>query len=199
MSTYSVAMAKVRAKGQAAEARPATASPGDVTPQGNEDPSAPVVHVAGLWRRIAAGVIDSLLVAPIVVLAAYLAIKVTGIEISSWGALRLELLLEIALRGGLAFYGSVALAVLLALLYGFVFISTMGSTPGLRWMRIRVINIYGDRPEWWRVLLRGVGGVVGLLLLGLGMLWIGFDREKRGLHDWLAGTYAIRSRIAHRA
>ena len=30
--------------------------------------------------------------------------------------------------------------------------------------------------------------------LGLGFAWIGFDREKRGLHDWLAGTYVVRGR-----
>jgi len=22
-------------------------------------------------------------------------------------------------------------------------------------------------------------------------LWIGFDREKRALHDWVAGTYVV--------
>jgi len=36
--------------------------------------------------------------------------------------------------------------------------------------------------------------VVGFALAGLGLLWIGFDREKRGLHDWIAGTYVIRTR-----
>jgi uncharacterized RDD family membrane protein YckC len=29
--------------------------------------------------------------------------------------------------------------------------------------------------------------------LALGFLWIGFDREKRGLHDWLADTYVVRA------
>jgi uncharacterized RDD family membrane protein YckC len=28
--------------------------------------------------------------------------------------------------------------------------------------------------------------------LFLGFLWIGFDSEKRGLHDWIAGTYVVR-------
>ena len=28
--------------------------------------------------------------------------------------------------------------------------------------------------------------------LFLGFLWIGFDSEKRGLQDWIAGTYVIR-------
>ncbi|MBW2731961.1 MAG: RDD family protein [Deltaproteobacteria bacterium] len=204
MSTYSVDMAKVRAPGPAEEAQPATGPPLSTTathgsePRDGEIPLAKV-YVVGLWRRMAAAVIDLTLVAPVIAIAAFVVIKVAGGGLSTWRVLRPELLLELALQGGWAFYGSITLVLLLALLYGFVFISTVGSTPGLRWMRVRVINIYGDRPEWWRVLLRGVSGVVGLLLLGLGMLWIGFDREKRGLHDWIAGTYAIRSGVAHQA
>ena len=50
-----------------------------------------------------------------------------------------------------------------------------------------------ERPEWWRAFLRGWAVLLGVALLGMGLLWIGFDREKRGLHDWLAGTYVIRS------
>lgn len=204
MSTYSVAMANAPKDGHESEVRPDAADPGCATGQvaprarDEDDVAAPVVHVAGLWRRLAAACIDLVLIAPVLGLAAFVALKVVGSEIPR-STLRLELFLELAIRGGAAFYGSVAALVVLALLYGFVFVSTVGSTPGLRWMRVRVINIYGEHPEWWRVLLRGVAGVVGLLLLGLGMLWIGFDREKRGLHDWLAGTYAIRSGVAHRA
>jgi uncharacterized RDD family membrane protein YckC len=28
--------------------------------------------------------------------------------------------------------------------------------------------------------------------LGLGFLWIGFDSEKRGLQDWVSGTYVVK-------
>jgi uncharacterized RDD family membrane protein YckC len=33
----------------------------------------------------------------------------------------------------------------------------------------------------------------GAVTLGLGFLWIGFDSEKRGLHDWLSGTYVVKA------
>ena len=39
---------------------------------------------------------------------------------------------------------------------------------------------------------RTAGYLAGLATLSLGFLWIGFDAEKRGLHDWIAGTYVIR-------
>jgi hypothetical protein len=36
------------------------------------------------------------------------------------------------------------------------------------------------------------GYLAGVATLFLGFLWIGFDNEKRGLQDWIAGTYVIR-------
>ena len=36
--------------------------------------------------------------------------------------------------------------------------------------------------------------MAGLATLGLGFLWIAFDSEKRGLHDWLSGTYVVKER-----
>ena len=56
-----------------------------------------------------------------------------------------------------------------------------------------MIDVYGERPSFARIGLRVGGYLVGLCTLFLGFLWIGFDAEKRGLHDWIAGTYVIRS------
>jgi hypothetical protein len=39
---------------------------------------------------------------------------------------------------------------------------------------------------------RCAGYLAGIATLFLGFLWIGFDHEKRGLQDWIAGTYVIR-------
>ena len=35
--------------------------------------------------------------------------------------------------------------------------------------------------------------LLGVATLGLGFIWIAFDSEKRGLHDWLAGTYVVKT------
>ena len=153
------------------------------------------VVVVGLWRRLTAALLDTIFLAPVLVGAGWLAFRVTEIPIAAGKALRPELILELVLWGGLPFYSVVAVAVGLTLLYGFLFTVISGFTPGLRLLRGQIINIYGNRPEWWRVLLRCLGLIVGLLLLGLGLLWIGFDRQKRGLHDWLAGTYVIRQPV----
>jgi uncharacterized RDD family membrane protein YckC len=154
------------------------------------------VRVAGLWRRSIATVVDAVILSPLLIALGWLAFRLTGFHLPVRPQLRLESVLELFLEGGTPLWGLIATGLVIVLLYGFVFMSTSGATPGLRLMRLRVINLYGDPPEWWRVLLRCLGFVISVLLLGLGFLWIGFDREKRGLHDWLAGTYVIRCREA---
>ena len=149
------------------------------------------VLVAGLWRRVAAAIVDVSILSPVLILASWLAFRVADMPALA-NAFRPEVVLELVLWGGLPFYSVLGVAAGLALLYVFLFVTLTGNTPGLRLFRARVINVYGDRPEWWRALLRCAGLLAALLLLGLGLLWIAFDREKRGLHDWLAGTYVIR-------
>ena len=56
-------------------------------------------------------------------------------------------------------------------------------------LKLRVIDGFGRRPSLGRSLLRTAAYLPSALLLALGFLWIGFDREKRGLHDWLADTW----------
>jgi len=161
------------------------------TPEASAE-HAPEVQVAGMWRRLLATLVDAAILAPLLVLLGYVAFRVTGYRVPLGPELRVETALELILEGGTMLYGLAGLGVFLLLLYGFLFMSTTGATPGLRLLRLRVINVYGAPPEWWRTVLRCLGFVLGALLLGLGFLWIGFDREKRGLHDWLAGTYVIR-------
>lgn len=153
----------------------------------------PTVTVAGLFRRLIASLVDALLLAPALLLAGWLTLRITGYRLPLGPELRIESTLELFLEGGGMLYGLLGMGLVLLLLYGFLFMSTTGATPGLRLLRARVINPYGETPEWWRVALRALGFILSLALLGLGFLWIGFDREKRGLHDWLAGTYVIRT------
>jgi uncharacterized RDD family membrane protein YckC len=157
-----------------------------------ETPARTTVYVAGLWRRLAAAVVDLLCIAPAPLFLGWLLLKVTEIELPVVADLRFESILELLLEGGGPMLSFLAVVALIVMLYWFLFTVTTGSTPGLRLLRLRVVTIYGEVPQWWRALLRSIGLLVGALLLGLGLLWIGFDREKRGLHDWLAGTYVIR-------
>jgi len=150
--------------------------------------------VAGLWRRLAATLVDAIILSPVFILLGYVAFRVTGYRLPVGPDLRLETLVELFLEGGAMLYSLLAMGLVILLLYGFLFMATTGATPGLRVVGLRVISIYGETPAWWRVLLRCAGFLLSGLLLGLGFIWIAFDREKRGLHDWMAGTYVISRR-----
>lgn len=67
-----------------------------------------------------------------------------------------------------------------------------GQTPGKRLLGIMVVNIHGERPSVVRSLLRTVAYLLSALPVSIGFLWVGFDRERRALHDWVAGTYVVR-------
>ena len=152
------------------------------------------VYVAGMWHRLLATFVDGICLAPIILLTGWLALRITGTPLPDPGRVRVEMVLETMLEGGGMLYSLLALALAILLLYGIMFMTITGATPGLRIFGLRVINVYGDPPEWWRMILRSIGFLTSCLFLGLGFLWIGFDREKRGLPDWLAGTYVIRQK-----
>lgn len=67
-----------------------------------------------------------------------------------------------------------------------------GQTPGKRLLGLRVVRITGDPVGYGRALLRYIGYFLSFLLVGFGFVMIAFDRNKRGLHDLIAGTCVIK-------
>jgi uncharacterized RDD family membrane protein YckC len=155
--------------------------------------AAPSVKVAGFFRRAAAGVVDALILSAVFLVLDVLVAVVLKQPLPRLSQLGPDYLLDVAVNGdALAEIGLVLLAIL-AFLYFFIFHALRGQTPGKRLVGVRVIDAFGQRPSLSRALLRTAAYVPSALLLALGFLWIGFDREKRGLHDRLADTYVIRS------
>jgi uncharacterized RDD family membrane protein YckC len=76
--------------------------------------------------------------------------------------------------------------------YFVFFWSTTGQTPGNRLMRIRVRDAREDRPLGiGHAVLRVLGGVLSLLLLGLGFLLILVESRRRGLHDLIGRSIVV--------
>jgi uncharacterized RDD family membrane protein YckC len=48
-----------------------------------------------------------------------------------------------------------------------------------------------------QAIIRYLGYYPAILIVFLGILWVGFDPRKQGLHDKLAGTVVVRSRNRH--
>jgi uncharacterized RDD family membrane protein YckC len=86
----------------------------------------------------------------------------------------------------------IVLLLAIGMIYLFVFHMTLGRTLGMRLLKMKVIDVYGDPPSPGRCAARCAGYLASIATLFLGFLWIGFDSEKRGLQDWIAGTYVIR-------
>ncbi len=133
---------------------------------------------AGFWRRAAAFGVDGLWM---FCAAGTLALLVCGQPWPSIGD-----------GSGLA--GAVALA-FNRLLPLFVFVigwGRFGTTPGKLLLELRVVEARsGERPGLVRAFIRYLGYFVSFLALGIGFLWIVFDRRRQGLHDKLAGTRVV--------
>ena len=140
--------------------------------------SAARVPYAGIATRGVALAIDIVIVHAIVLAAAGL----LGLVASLVGDLRPAWLVATLAVVGWA----------LAVAFYFVlFWSVTGQTPGLRAMRLRVVAGGGEPPSFGRSLIRLVGLLLAIVPLFAGFLPVLFDRRRRGLHDYLAGTVVL--------
>jgi uncharacterized RDD family membrane protein YckC/ribosomal protein L40E len=141
---------------------PASGSP--TRPLDLPEPDFPSREHMGFWVRFAAYLIDSLLVLVLVALLS----RIFGV-------------------------GGIFIAYLFSLLY-YVLLTTMqGQTLGKMVVGIQVVDARGYIPSLGTVLLREVvGKFISGLFFNLGYLWVGWDRDKRGWHDHIAGTYVVR-------
>ena len=67
-----------------------------------------------------------------------------------------------------------------------------GQTLGMRTWRIKLVRQDGGPITWTIALKRFVSALFSLLCLGLGFLWVLYDRDKLAWHDRLSGTRLIR-------
>lgn len=152
----------------------------------------PRVWVAGFWRRLLAAAIDSVIVGGVALPLCTGVAVALGRPMPRLSQLGPDVWLD-ALLGGDPLLRALGILVGVAFfLYLVTFHGLQGQTIGQRLMRLRVIDGFGARPSLLRAFVRTLLYVPSLLLFGGGILWIAVDREKQGLHDWLADTYVIR-------
>jgi uncharacterized RDD family membrane protein YckC len=154
---------------------------------------APTVHVAGFWRRFAAGWIDLGIILPVGLVLAWIASALADVHLPPSRIRGPDFWLDLVLASDPALMTAFAMILIVAIVYLMVFQVMMGRTLGMRVLKMRVIDVWGDRPSIARCAARTAGYLAGLATVMLGFLWVGFDSEKRGLHDWIAGTYVIRA------
>ena len=139
----------------------------------------------GFWVRVAASVIDTLLLFaggfPVRILLGSV-VTVIGIngEVPTQELLRMRFWVRIA----------VAIAINWAYRAGLES-SRYQATLGKLAMRLKVTDLEGHRISLGRATGRFLSKGLSTFALGIGYLMVGFDEQKQGLHDRIAGTLVL--------
>ena len=142
----------------------------EVTPEGGE------THYSGFWIRVLAALIDTAWVVPLVAALGWLIYGAVNFSVT---------------QGPFDFFLKNGLPVVLTLLFWYF----KSATPGKMILGMKIVdaNTLG-KVHGGRLLLRYVGYYVSIIPLGLGILWVGWDRRTQGWHDKIAGTVVIREK-----
>ena len=153
-----------------------------------EDPAEPV-HYVGFWARFVAFFVDS---AAATILIAPLASRLVGeINILNYNlsdpddARELLTLLATQMSVDMLLLGTIFV----------LFWIYKNATPGKMIFRAVIVDARTlAAPTASQNIIRYLAYFVSLIPLGLGFLWIAFDRRKQGWHDKLAGTVVIKGK-----
>lgn len=148
-------------------------------------------RAAGFWRRLLSGIFDLLILSPVLFLFFWGLCGFFRAPFPKTKEFSPDLLISYLIDQRLVGKAFFFLAISILFLYYFLFHALLGSSIGERLMKMNVIDSYGERPSFFRTLLRTLGMGISLILAGAGFLWIAFDREGRAFHDWIGGTYMV--------
>ena len=142
---------------------------------------------AGLGKRLAAMLYDSLLCVAIAMVVTLLYQQ--GLLRAIYGNDQLKAMAE---AGALDVDPMLASLVFLSL-FGFFakFWTNNGQTLGMQVWGLRVQNSNGHAISLWQALLRFIVSIGSWLVLGLGFLWQLWDKEKRSWHDIYSETRIV--------
>lgn len=105
------------------------------------------------------------------------------------GAAFLDLVI-VGILGGLAHFPP--LSMLIAIAYFTGMWAWKQTTIGGIVVGLKVVRIDGRPVTFVTALVRALGAVLSVIVFFLGILWIGWDVEKQGWHDKIAGTVIVR-------
>jgi uncharacterized RDD family membrane protein YckC len=84
--------------------------------------------------------------------------------------------------------------ILLTVLYDMLMNGTFGATLGKMAVGAKILCADGSRLGFSRALLRSLAGRLTEMLLYWGYIWVAVRSDKRGMHDFIAGTKVVCSR-----
>ena len=135
---------------------------------------------AGFWIRVLANIIDSVvLFVPLFVIN--FALQMMSLFTESEGVIAGVLVVLIFTN-----------IILVALYYTLTTSSRMQGTVGKKLLNLRVIDAEGQRISAGRAFGRFLSYMLSGFLY-IGYIMVGVTAEKRGLHDYIAGTWVIKN------
>lgn len=146
---------------------------------------APGVRFAGPGARLAAYIIDGLIMGVVFVLLLFVLGAIVSASLGSSGS------------GGA---GAAVIGMLLAVvgfgIFNLVYFPWFwvrgGQTPGMKLMAIKVVrDVDGGPVSMSSAVLRLVGYWINNVVLYIGFAWILVDKRRRGWHDLIAGTVVV--------
>jgi uncharacterized RDD family membrane protein YckC/ribosomal protein L40E len=145
-------------------------------------PASVVVNPAGFWVRLGAYLIDALILAiPTLLLEFTLIPGIFSGEMS-----------DLSLLNSSSYWIVIAVSIILEIGYYTICIGNWGKTVGKLLMRIKVVRRDGARVTYWRAFARFWSYSLCWLTWGIGFLVIAWNKQKRGLHDFVCDTMVIR-------
>jgi uncharacterized RDD family membrane protein YckC len=132
----------------------------------------------GFWWRVAAAMIDTVVLSIIVLPLLFMIFGATYFEQPQAAGSSADILIQYVVP-----------AVLVVGLW-----IRFQATPGKMLIKVRIVDARsGEAATRGQYIVRYIGYYLALLPLGLGILWVAFDRRKQGWHDKLARTVVIRA------
>lgn len=152
------------------------------TPQSTVEQTNPndvTIKYAGFWVRVAAAIIDNilLLLVTMPLLYAVYGPAYFSLERSSSGIF------------------DILVSYILPIVAILLFWTYKQATPGKMLFSTKIVDAKtGDKPSLGQWVIRYIGYIPSTLILGLGLLWVGWDSRKQGWHDKMAGTVVVYKR-----
>ncbi len=144
----------------------------------------------GFWIRFAAFVVDWIVIYALsALIAALIGIPLIAGDAEQTATDDLSVILENFNYSFLLLFCGAFTA------YGILMTALRGQTLGKMLLRIQVVDADGNVPPWPRAVARELlRGAISLALFPLGLLylWVALDTRRRGLHDYLGGSYVVR-------
>ncbi|MBV8377726.1 MAG: RDD family protein [Verrucomicrobia bacterium] len=149
----------------------------------------------GFWIRFSARMLDGLILAaltiPLSILNQVIIFRTYPLTGPGAGMERFE---NTARLG--EFLTIQAAFVLISLVLGFAyevyFVARFGGTPGKLLLRMRIVRSDFSRLTYGRSAIRFFGKMLSDLTMYIGYIMVGFDPQRRALHDYIADTRVIK-------